>query len=84
MVSGAERGKRVVFGVKMRFVRVLGLKSGIRVSSFRRETGLQANKCSCGNGKKWQLSLEKTLSYAIIGLVADGGKKFQTKRDGRR
>ena len=59
-------------------------KRGIRVSNLKAHQGCKANKCSGFSSKNWQSSLEKTLCYAIIGLVADGGKKFQTKRDGRR
>ena len=46
------------------------------MSSFRRGIGLQANKCSGENRKKWQLSLEKNLRYVIIRPLDDGADFF--------
>ena len=51
-------------------VRIFGLKRGIRVSSFKGKSFNEKRTNVCILHKRWQLYLEKSPLYVIIGPVA--------------
>ena len=65
-----RKGGKEIFGVKMGNVRIFGLKRGVRVSSFKEKQQNEKQTNVRVLVKRWQLSLEKTPLYVIIGPVA--------------
>ena len=68
--EGWLQGKKGDLGAKSVNVRIFGRKRGIRVSSFMGKSLNEKRTNVCILLKRWQLYLEKTPLYVIIGPVA--------------